>query len=98
MERVVFEIILEQIEEEQKAGRNVATSGQREEEVNKWPTSRRQREFCLNIIKSKRTRNQGGIEKRTDEGTESIAAATQISGEETFFCIFFVSKKTTDGL
>ena len=98
MERAVFEIILEQREEEQKAGRNVATSSQREEKVNKWPTLRRQREFCLNIIKSKRTRNRGGIKKRTDEGMESIAAATQISGEETSFCIFFVSKKTADGL
>ena len=32
---MVFGINLEQREEEQKAGRNVATLGQREEEVNK---------------------------------------------------------------
>ena len=56
-------------------------------------TLRRQRDFCLNIIKSKGTRNREGMGKRTDEGTESIAAATQISGEDTCFCIFFFSEK-----
>ena len=56
-------------------------------------TSRRQREFCLNIIKSKGTKNRGGIGNRTDEGTESIVVATQISEEETGFCIFFFSEK-----
>ena len=86
--------------EEQKAG-------QREKEVNKKrkstsetpqrpdvATSRRQRNFYLNIIKIKGTRNRGGsIRKRMDEGTDSIAAATQISGEDTCFCIFFFSNK-----
>ena len=56
-------------------------------------TLRRQRDFCLNIIKSKGARNREGMEKRTDEGTESIVAATQISGEGTCFCIFFFSEK-----
>ena len=39
----------EQREEEQEAGRNVVTSGQQEEEVNKWSTSRR-----LNVATSAR--------------------------------------------
>ena len=49
MERAIFEIILEQREEEQKVGRNVMTSGQQEEEVNKWQTPRR-----LNVASSQR--------------------------------------------
>ena len=120
---------------------NIVTLGQREEEVNKWPTSRclnvatpqrrdastsrrlnvatpqrrdattsrrhnvatpqrrdastsrRQRDLCLNIIKREGTRNRGWIRKRTDEGTESRAATTQISGEDTYFCIFFFSER-----
>ena len=72
---------------------NVATPQRRD-----VSTSQHQREFYFNIIKSKGTKNREGIGKCTDEDTESIAAATWISGEETFFCIFFVSKKTADGL
>ena len=56
-------------------------------------TSRHQRKFCLNIIKSKGTINREGIGKHTDEGTESIAAATHIREEETGFCILFFSEK-----
>ena len=44
-------------------------------------------------LKAKGLEIERGIEKRTDEGTESIAPATQISGEETCFCIFFFSEK-----
>ena len=51
------------------------------------------REFCLNIIKSKGTRIERGIGKRKDEGTESRAAANQINGEDTCFCIFFFPKR-----
>ena len=40
MERAVFGTILEMREEKHEVGRNVATSGQHEEEVNKWPMSR----------------------------------------------------------
>ena len=39
-----------------------STSGQRRDAS----TSQRQCEFCLNLIKSKGTRNQGGIGKRMD--------------------------------
>ena len=39
-----------------------------------------------------------GIEKCTNEGTKSRAAATQISGEETYFCILFFYDKTADVL
>ena len=49
-------------------------------------------------LKSKRDQKSRGIEKRTNEGTESRAAATQISGEETYFCIFFFSDKIADVL
>ena len=72
---------------------NVATSGQLEEKVKKGSTSRRQRDFCLTIIKSKRDHKSRGIGKRTDEGTESRAAANQIIGEESCFCIFFFPEK-----
>ena len=44
---------------------NVATSGQHEEEVNKWPTSRRQRDFSITFIKSKKGLEFEGIEERT---------------------------------
>ena len=49
VELAVFEIILEQRAKVQKVGRNITTSGQREEEVNKRPTSRR-----LNVVTSMR--------------------------------------------
>ena len=77
---------------------NVATSGQREEEVNKYPTSRRQCDFCLTIIKSKRDQKTRGIEKRSNKSTERRATTTQISGEETYFCIFSCSDKIVDVL
>ena len=98
MERAIFEIILEQREEEQKVGWNIATSGQREEEINKWPTSRRLNvatSQCrgLTIIKSKRDQIPRGVEKRIDEGTESRAAMNQISGEDNCFFIFFFPER-----
>ena len=109
MERAVFRIILEQREEEQKAGRNVVMYQCRDvgstrrgsQQVTNVATPqrrdvatlRRQHDFCLNIIKSKGTRNREGMGKLTNEGTESIAVATQISGEDTCFCIFFFSEK-----
>ena len=109
MKQTVFGIILEQREEEQKAGRNVATSQRHDVRSTRRgsqqvtnvatpqrrdvATSRSQCDFCLNIIKSKGTRNRGGIGKCTDEGTKSIVGATHISGEETCFCIFFFSEK-----
>ena len=111
MERAIFEIILEQKEEEQKAGRNVATSQHRPSrrpnvahhdvptssiampQRHDVATSRRQRDFCLTIIKIKRDQIPRGIENCTDEGTESRAAANQISGEDSCFCIFFFPKR-----
>ena len=95
MERAFFRTILELREEKHEAGRNVATSGQHEEEVNKWPTSRRLNiatlaRFSSTIIKSKKGPEFEGIEERTNEGTESRAAATQISGEETYFFYFLL--------
>ena len=39
-------------------------------------TSRRQRDFCLSIIKSKKGTRIRGIEDRTNEGTEIKIAAT----------------------
>ena len=44
-------------------------------------------------LKAKGPEIEGGIEKRTDEGTECRVAATQISGEDTCFCIFFLSER-----
>ena len=38
------------------------------------------------------------IEERTNKGKESIAAAIEINGEETYFCIFFFYDKTADVL
>ena len=61
MERVVFEIILEQREEEQKAGRNVATLQCRNVSAISVSPS----------LKAKGTRNRGGSKILTDEGTES---------------------------
>ena len=108
VERGVFESILEQRLEVHKAGRNVATSQRHDDESTRIKVNKRQRrdiltslcqrDFCLSIIKSKMgTRNQG-IEERTNEGTESRAATTQISEEETYFCISPFSDKTTDVL
>ena len=125
VERVVFEIILEQRAEVQKVGRNVATSQHRDVESTRRgsepaanvatsqcrnvSTSRRlniptlqrrdvRANSASNIIKSTWSRNHGGIEERTNKGTESRAVATEISGEETYFCIFFFSNKTADVL
>ena len=83
---------------------NVATSSQREKEVNKWPTSRRLNVVTLQhrdvsaflpppSLKAKGTRFRWGIEKRTDEGTEKRAATNQISGEDSCFCIFFFPER-----
>ena len=109
MEREVFRIILEQREEEHKAGRNVTMYQHRNvgstrrgsQKVTNVATPqrrdvatlRRQRDFCLNIIKSKGTRNREGMGKLMNEGTESVEATTQISGEDTCFCIFFFFEK-----
>ena len=63
MERAVFGTILELREEKHEAGRNEWR--QHEEEVNKWPTSRR----AISPSQSKRAKrdqNSGGIEIRTD--------------------------------
>ena len=50
---------------------NVATSGQREEEVNKWPQCRDVSAISASpSLKEKGTRNLRGIEIRMDEGTE----------------------------
>ena len=49
-------------------------------------------------LKEKGTRNRGGLKIRTNKGTKSKAAATQISREETYFCIFFFSDKIADVL
>ena len=69
--------------------RNVAMPGQ-QKQVNKQPnvsTSRRHHDFCTNIIKSMGRPNFRGIKERTDESTESRAAATRIIGEDSSFCI-----------
>ena len=61
VERAIFESILEQRVEVHKSSRNVATSQRHD-----VPTSRRQRDFCLSIIKRKKgTKNQGIEEVRT---------------------------------
>ena len=104
MEREVFGTILGQREEEKKAGKNVATSQRRDvgstrrgsQEVANVATPQ-----CRNVsaisasasLKAKGTKKMRGIEKRTDEGMESRAAANQISGEDTCFCIFFFSER-----
>ena len=93
MEREIFEIILEQREEEQKAGRNVTTSGQQEEEVNKWPTSRRQHDFFITIIKSKRDQNSRGSKKTYGLGHGKQSSSDEISGEDNCFCIFFFPER-----
>ena len=119
MERAVFEIILEQREEEQKAGRNIATSqhldiptSRRRVKEKRKSTSGQRRNAStsrrLNVamlqrrdvsvisaspsLKAKGTKNRL-IGKRTDEGTESRAAANQISGEDSCFCIFFFPER-----
>ena len=53
---------------------------------------------CSTIIKSERGPKIRGIEERTNKGTESIAVAIEISGEETYFCMFLFSDKTADVL
>ena len=60
--------------------------------------SRRQRDFSITIIKSKKGPEFEDIEGRTNKGTESRAAATQINEEETCFCIFFFYDKLADVL
>ena len=67
---------------------NIATPQRRDVSAN----------FISTSLKEKGPEIKRGIGKRTDEGTESIAAATQISGEETCFCIFLLFWKTADGL
>ena len=104
MERAIFGIILEQREEEQKVGRNVATYQRRDvgsmrrgsQQVTNVMTSQRCDVNTISAstsLKAKGPEIERGIGKRTDEGMESIAAATQISGEDTCFCIFFFSEK-----
>ena len=60
---------------------NVATSGQHEEKVNKRQrrdvsTSRRQRDFSITIIKSKKGPEFEGIEDCKNESTENRAVVT----------------------
>ena len=101
---MVFGIILEQREEEQKADknvvmyqrRNVPTSRRRVNEKRKSTSDQRRDVSAISAstsLKAKGPEIDEGIGKRTDEGTKSIAAATQISGEDTFFYIFFFPKK-----
>ena len=49
--------------------------------------------YASTSLKEKGPKIDEGIGKRTNEGTEIMAAATQISGEDNCFCIFFFSKK-----
>ena len=77
----------------QRAGRKVVTFQRRDVrstniEVNKRQrhdvsTSRRQRDFCLSIIKSKEGTIIPGIKDRTNEGTE-IAATYILKKRPTF--------------
>ena len=87
--RQLLEAILEQKEEVHKDGWNVATSQRRDVgstniKVHKRKrhdvsTSRRQCEFCLLIIQSKKGCRIGGIGNRTNQGAEIRAAVTSIS-------------------
>ena len=88
----------------QKVGSNVATSQRRDlptsgRQVNdnrsqQVATSRR-RDFSTIFVspslKAKRGPEIKGIEIRTDYGTESRAAAKEISEEDSYFCIFLLS-------
>ena len=106
-----MEAILEQKEVVHKDGWNVAMSqrcdvGSTYIEVNKRKrrdvsTSRRQRELCLSIIKSKR-----GLEFKGGSEIEDVRTRARKSsqhqdfdlGEEPSFCIFIFSDKKTDVL
>ena len=67
--------------------RHDAWSTEESQQVTNVATSQRHHDFCTSIIKSKGRPNFEGIEERTDESTESIAALTGIIGEDTSFCI-----------
>ena len=98
MERVIFEIILEQREEEQKADRNVATSQRRDvgstrrgsQQVANVVTPQRRDVSAISAspsLKVKGTRFQGKSEIRTDKGTKSRGQRTR-SLEKTVAFIF----------
>ena len=75
---------------------NVATPQRRDASTSRRPNVAmlQRRDVNANSVstslKEKGPKIEGGSEKCTDEGTESIAAATQISGEETCFRIFLL--------
>ena len=74
----LLEAILEQQKAVHKDGWNVATSQRwvNQYKSQQYATSRRQCEFCLLIIKSKKGCRFGGIGDRTNQGTEIRAAVT----------------------
>ena len=81
---------------------NVATSPRRDVPTSRrwvnqyksqqYATSRRQCEFCFLIIKSKDGCRFGGIENRTNQGTEIRAAVTSISkrARDLYFSLFWI--------
>ena len=98
MERAVFGIILEH-----KSSRNVAAYQCRDvgstrrgsQQVTNVATPQRRDISAISTstsLKAKGAEIDEGIGKRRDEGTKSIAAATEISEEETCFCNFFFSE------
>ena len=83
-----------------KAGRNVVTSRRRvnENRSQQAATTRRQRYFCLSIIKRKKGTINQGIKGRTNKGTESRAAGTKSAEKRPTFVFFFFSDKTANVL
>ena len=87
---------------------NIVTSQRRDVgstkiEVNKRqrrdvPTSRRQHDFCLSIIKRKKGTIFEMREDRMKEGTKTRNSSDLDPEEKTDFCIFFFSDRSTDVL
>ena len=81
----------------EKKNRKMAGTSRRRVNEKSKSTSDQRRDVnaisALTSLKAKGPKIDGGIRKRIDEGTKSIAAVTQISGEDTCFCIFFFSEK-----
>ena len=93
---------------------NVATSGQHEEEVNKWPTSRRlnvdtsqrcdlatsrrQRDFSITIIKSKRGQNSRVSKYVRTRARKAEQQRPRSAEKRHTFVFFFFSDKTADVL
>ena len=65
--------------------------GQRTSQRRDVPTLRRQRDFCLKIIKSKRDLIERK-EERTEESTENEATVTGVIGKDNRFVFFFSHK------